>query len=339
MRNISPDTFTDEVVARDASTLIIWIGLITAIADDQGRMIDNPALIRASLLPYDEKTSTSSIEKILKYFSDKHKITRYVAGMNGSGRKLIQINSWWKYQRSAQWAASSNYPAPEKWIDRIRMHVPGGQILTVNWDSDGGYIATTKALRSLDTTKPLQSAKKAPKVSLEVKDEVKGNVKGKVKVDKTTPPTPHGSTQKTNGQAGKDGKEKRSSFNGSVMFSDLKTKEQRQRAETAMKILRSSGLRNPKLKDTSVIVATRKFENQKHFVSYLLAALASAYADPNANDKAIVASHRIESDTVPPQFKKSDLWSSLPVEILQAAKVGEQVIDKSGKWDMDKWDL
>jgi len=180
MRNISPDTFTDEVIAKDLITLTTWIGLIVSIADDQGRMLDNAALIRSMVFPYDEKITISTVDGVLKYLEQKHKITRYVAGTNGSGRKLIQINAWWKYQRSSQWAGKSPFPAPEHWADRIRMHVPGGKIDTVNWDSEGGYISAIKPLRRRKSTKPLHSVKKGIKVSPEVKDEVKGNGEGGV---------------------------------------------------------------------------------------------------------------------------------------------------------------
>jgi len=177
MRYISPDTFTDEIIAKDLLSLTTWIGMIASIADDQGRMLDNPALIRSMLFPYDEKITTASVEVVLKYFEHKHKITRYIAGTNGTGRKLIQINSWWKYQRSSQWAGQSSYPSPKNWIDRVRAHVPGGKILALNWENEGGYLPTTKTLHRSDTTKPLHSGKKGGYLLRDVNDDVKGNDK------------------------------------------------------------------------------------------------------------------------------------------------------------------
>lgn len=341
MRNISPDTFTDEIVARDCKTLIVWIGLITAIADDQGRLIDNPALIRAMLLPYDESTTTSAIEKVLQFFSDKHKITRYVAGSNGSGRKLIQINSWWKYQRSSQWAAASSYPAPEKWIDRVRMHVPGGQIQTINWDTDGGYLAATKPLRSGNGTKPLHSGKKAAKVSLEDEVNVKDEVKGKVKGDKNHHPTLL-RKNKSRAQAGKAGSSSSSSTSTKTStdqsITQLKTRDQWKRHDLAMKVLKSSGLRSPKLREVSVIVATRIYKNSKDFIAYLLGALASAYADPTATNKAMIAAHRIEEDTVPAEFKDQSTWQSIPADVLKAANVTIQQSNGKPSYSMDGWE-
>lgn len=179
MRNISSDIFLDEVVAKDHVTLIVWIGLIVSIADDQGRMIDNPAFIRALLFPYSPKITQKHIDNVLTYLHQKHKIVRYHAGTNGNGRKLIQIITWWKYQKKSSWASASQYPAPERWIDRVRMHVKGNQIHEMNWDKEGGYLATTKALHSRDRSYPLPSR--------EVKDEVKVKDKEEGGVDKKTP--------------------------------------------------------------------------------------------------------------------------------------------------------
>lgn len=179
MRNIDPDIFMDEIIARDHLTLITWIGLITTIADDQGRMSDNPALIRAKMFPYDVKVTVKHIDDVLTYLDKKHRIMRYYAGTNGSGRKLIQILNWWKYQKKSAWASASQYPAPAKWIDRIRMHVQGNKIEEINWTQTGGYLAATKPLPSAKATKPLPSR--------EVKVKVKEEGKGERGVDKKTP--------------------------------------------------------------------------------------------------------------------------------------------------------
>lgn len=144
-----------------------------------------------------------------------------------------------------------------------------------------------------------------------------------------SPPTPRRKASSSAGKAGK-GTRKASGYSSDT--------EQIKRKEIALTILRSSGLRNPKLKSISVLVATRHFKNNKTFVAYLLAALASAYADPSANDKPIIAAHRIEHDAVPPQFKQPDQWRSLPAEILQAAGVDTKARDKPSTWTLDKWD-
>lgn len=179
MRNISPDLFMDEFVGSlSMMQRWLWIGLLAKVADDQGRFVDNVMLIRSMLFPYDTDVTVKDIEKALTLFDAKHKITRYNIGVNGSGKKLIQINNWWKFQKSAQWAGRSQYDAPPKWNDRIRAHEHGGGITLMNWDSAGGYEAATKPLRSakVEATKPLQSRD----VNVNVKDDV--NVKDSLSV-------------------------------------------------------------------------------------------------------------------------------------------------------------
>lgn len=148
MRNLAPEIFSDEIFGtQDMMYRVLWIGLIVNVADDQGRMLDNPALIRSLIFPYDESITIAMIDKGLSIFAKKHKLLRYVAGTNGSGRPLIQIINWWKHQRM-QWAARSIYPAPAKWVDRVRTHIAGRdkQPYTLNWDKLGGYLDTSKSL-------------------------------------------------------------------------------------------------------------------------------------------------------------------------------------------------
>jgi hypothetical protein len=156
MRNISGNIFADEFFGSLSQThRLLWIGLLINLADDQGRMMDNVALMRSLLFPYDDVT-TRDIEKGLALFVAKHKIIRYAVGTNGSSKHLIQITNWWKYQHM-QWAARSMYPAPENWTDRIRAHEKGGIIVTENWDKSGGYVEATKRLprRKVTSTNPL----------------------------------------------------------------------------------------------------------------------------------------------------------------------------------------
>ena len=171
MRNISGNTFADEFFGGLSHIhRLLWLGLLLNVADDQGRMIDNVALMRSLIFPYDMTVTVKDIEKGLTIFAAKHKITRYVVGTNGSGKRLIQVVNWWKFQRSAQWAGRSLFPAPPKWLDRIRAHETGGGITLMNWDQAGGYEPATKQVRrkSEPATKPVQSRE----VNNEVNNEV-----------------------------------------------------------------------------------------------------------------------------------------------------------------------
>lgn len=131
-RMITSDLFEDEIIGGLPMTdRLLWVGLIT-IADDQGRLPDNPALIRSKVFPYDE-IPISEINDALLHLAETNRITRYQIG----NKKCIQINNWWKHQRS-QWAGKSNLPAPEGWTDRARYNSSDG-ITMINWKLEGGY--------------------------------------------------------------------------------------------------------------------------------------------------------------------------------------------------------
>lgn len=115
---------------------LLWIGLITQCADDQGRLRDSAALIRSNVFPIDD-ISLKEVEEALQEFYKAGKIDRYKA----DNKDLIQIVNWWKYQ-TPRWAGKSNYPPPERWIDRERYHSRNNKIVDKNWNSTGGYIET-----------------------------------------------------------------------------------------------------------------------------------------------------------------------------------------------------
>jgi len=73
---------------------LLWIGILTASADDQGRFADNAALIRSRVFPVDD-IQLSVIEDGIKLFADAGKIERYIEG----GKKAIQILKWWEHQK------------------------------------------------------------------------------------------------------------------------------------------------------------------------------------------------------------------------------------------------
>ncbi len=104
----------------------LWIGLFSVCADDQGRLIDSPILIRASVFPYKD-VSLDEIETALGTFSQAGRVIRYQSG----SKRLLQIVNWWKQQR-AQWASRSDWPAPDDWVDRVRTRTSAGMV-TENW--------------------------------------------------------------------------------------------------------------------------------------------------------------------------------------------------------------
>ncbi len=104
----------------------LWIGLFSACADDQGRLRDNPALIRADLYPFRD-INLQDIETALAKFAADGKIIRYKA----DDKSLIQIANWWEHQKP-QWAQPSKWAAPEGWRDRIRTRM-NGEYIETNW--------------------------------------------------------------------------------------------------------------------------------------------------------------------------------------------------------------
>lgn len=148
--------------------------------------------------------------------------------------------------------------------------------------------------------------------------------KRKSRKDSNPPPTPPANKQ--GGKAGSD--------STSLRPSDLPT-HQFKLAVMAMEILKSAGLRNPRLKSISVLIATRKHKNKDEFIGSILAALASAYADDTAKDKAMIAAYRLENDQIPAHFRKQKAWDVIPEDVLRAAKIDPKSIGGSG----DRWEI
>lgn len=136
-RMIASDLFEDDFIGGlSFFERLLWIGLITSVADDQGRMMDAPALIRSRVFLYDiEQVKDSQVEDCMDKLYKCGKIVRYVA----DNKHLIQITKWWKYQTPA-WASPSKYPAPVGWVDRVKCHISGNKVKTENWDKIGGYV-------------------------------------------------------------------------------------------------------------------------------------------------------------------------------------------------------
>lgn len=142
-RMIASDIWRDEFFGGlDVTGRLLWIGLITTEADDQGRMVDNTKLIRSDIFPFDD-ISTADIENRLALFAQAGKALRYEA----DGKRLIQLINWWSYQ-TPSWASASKYKAPDGWIDREKYHGVGNKIESRNWDSKGGFVVLHSQLPS-----------------------------------------------------------------------------------------------------------------------------------------------------------------------------------------------
>lgn len=133
-RMIYKSMFEDDFISSlDMTGRYLWVGLIVAVADDQGRGRDNQSLIKSKVFPLDA-IEPDEIEGYLQKMADNGKITRYQDG----NKRLFQIVHWWNYQMPA-WACESAFPAPGGWVDRARYHGKGQKLITCNWDKKGGY--------------------------------------------------------------------------------------------------------------------------------------------------------------------------------------------------------
>ena len=104
----------------------LWIGLFSRCADDQGRLLDNPVVIRAAVFPYKD-ASVDEIDAAVAGFAEAGRVHRY----QSDGKALVQITNWWEHQRQ-QWASASKWLPPEGWQDHVRTR-QNNDMLTVNW--------------------------------------------------------------------------------------------------------------------------------------------------------------------------------------------------------------
>lgn len=133
-RMISSDLYEDDFyMGLGLFEQNLWVGLIVRCADDQGRIQDNPILIKSQIYPAADYPA-SLVDKAIDIYEAAGKVMRYEVG----GKKMIQIINWWKHQ-TPSWAAPSKYPAPEGWTDRVKVHGKGTQVTTLNWDKPGGF--------------------------------------------------------------------------------------------------------------------------------------------------------------------------------------------------------
>jgi hypothetical protein len=172
-RTLEPSIWRDDFFISLATLeRLIWIGLITTVADDQGRMLNNPLLVRADLFPLDNIES-GEISAALDKFVQAGKLHAYRA----EGKELLQIVNWWKYQKASAWMGLSKYPAPEHWIDRARFHGKGNQVVDQNWNHPGGFNGHLPSQQPSTLPSPIPSA--LPSREGEGKGEGKGEGEGK----------------------------------------------------------------------------------------------------------------------------------------------------------------
>jgi hypothetical protein len=107
IRTIKPEFFTSLTIADlTPEQRLTFIGLWTH-ADDAGRCVDDPRLIKAALWPLDDRTA-ADIEIDLKALSESSLITRYVLNR----KRYLAVTNWDEHQRINR-PTESKLPAPE----------------------------------------------------------------------------------------------------------------------------------------------------------------------------------------------------------------------------------
>lgn len=169
MRNISESIWKDDWFAeRSLVDKVIWIGIITKIADDQGRFRDNARLIQSELFPMSDNPSIEDIKISLDIMKVDEKLISYQVG----GKGYLQVKNWWKYQNSANWMKASEYPAPDKWNDWYRYQSKGGKVVDSH---KAGGVARDKAGLQDTLQAPLQDPLQGGYVNDNDNDNVKDN--------------------------------------------------------------------------------------------------------------------------------------------------------------------
>jgi DnaD/phage-associated family protein len=175
-RLIYQDMFEDdEIGTMPRDVRFLWVGLISAVADDQGRLLDNASLIKSKVFMYDTDISANMVDNWLAMLENAGMIIRYVK----NGKRIIQIVNWWVYQ-APSWASESRFVAPDHWVDRVKVHTKGNQISSKNWDLPGGLP------KELHSTLPNQLHSNECEVKGEC--ECEGDVKGEVEASATAEP-------------------------------------------------------------------------------------------------------------------------------------------------------
>lgn len=103
-RMIDPSFWVDEKLGMlDIASRLLFMGLISN-ADDEGRLVGHPSLIKSIIFPYDQNISVESITDKLKELAELKMIILY----KNNKQSYIQVTNFRKYQ-------TINKPTPSKY--------------------------------------------------------------------------------------------------------------------------------------------------------------------------------------------------------------------------------
>ena len=105
---------SERVASLGAKGALLYTWLITH-CDAQGRFQGTPKVVQQLVVPFIEDITLPDVHEALKLMVEQKLIKRYT----DNSHSLIQILDWWEWQTGLKYKASSHYPAPEGWEDKV----------------------------------------------------------------------------------------------------------------------------------------------------------------------------------------------------------------------------
>lgn len=119
IRSVKPGYFSSlDIADLTIPTRLHFIGLWT-YADDEGRGVDDPRLIKAAIWPLDTEVTAETVDSMQAELEAKGRIIRYQV----DGRPHFQIVNWHDHQKPNR-PQTSKYPGPDQ--SDTNAHAPTG---------------------------------------------------------------------------------------------------------------------------------------------------------------------------------------------------------------------
>lgn len=118
IRSVKPGFFASlDIAELTVATRLHFVGLWT-YADDEGRGVDDPRLLKAALWPLDVDVTIEDVEAMQVELEGAGRIVRYEVG----GRRYFEVANWHDHQKPNR-PQGSKYPAPDNPdADRVSPH-------------------------------------------------------------------------------------------------------------------------------------------------------------------------------------------------------------------------
>jgi hypothetical protein len=107
IRSVKPEFFSSEPVGNCSPTSRLLFVALWCMADDEGRMAENPKVIRAFAFPLDDQISSTDVEGWLEELHAAQLVVRYEV----DGRKYLCVKNFKEHQHPKR-PQESKHPAP-----------------------------------------------------------------------------------------------------------------------------------------------------------------------------------------------------------------------------------